>query len=84
MTDPINLREVESIPPDSVDCVPLTIAERDALVAAVRAARKRIAAKDALLACYRLGRHPSETLMRKLDRTKEWDANITDEEPTDA
>lgn len=49
---------------DAADEAAKLRAQRDALVAAVEA-------KDALLACYRVGTSPGEKLMRRLDKARE-------------
>jgi hypothetical protein len=55
---------------DKADAIFIAHARTDvpALVAELRAARDLLADKDDLLVCYRLGEHPSEALLRRLDQ----------------
>ena len=47
--------------------------ERDAWIGAVKIADNRIEALEDLLVCYRVGKHPTEKLFTKLDKSaKDW------------
>lgn len=45
-------------------------------VADMRSLLERIDALEGLLVCYRIGKHPTESLFRKLERTKADDMRI--------
>jgi hypothetical protein len=56
-------------PPPTPNEAKLQAANRE-LAAEVIALRNLLAAKDELLVCYRLGTHPSEALLRRLDQSR--------------